>query len=356
MTALSGLVRRLVAGSLLVSLLGFAGPAWAIFSAAGSVPVEAWNVYRDRFVEASGRVVDDANGGITHSESQGYGLLLAFSAGDRLTFDRIWRFTRNELMIRDDGLAAWKWDPNAKPHIVDVNNASDGDILIAYALGLAGRDWNEPAYTEAARTLAEAIGTSLLVEANGRIVLTPGADGFAPADRPDGAQIVNPSYWIFEAFPMLEELAPDVPWRDLAASGTELIASARFGGASLPSEWVAITRDGVEPAEGFPSVFGYNAIRIPLYLLRAGATTGPLMEPFERAARADAPSVIDLESGKPVEALGEPGYRMLDAAVACAAGTPIPDDLKRFEPTSYYPSTLYLLAYAYVAQIQPQCL
>ncbi len=45
---------------------------------------------------------------------------------------------------------AWKWDPKADPHIVDVNNASDGDILIAYALGLAGKAWGEPRYTEAA--------------------------------------------------------------------------------------------------------------------------------------------------------------------------------------------------------------
>jgi endoglucanase len=339
-----------------VSLPGFDAPVAAAFSPAGSVTADAWNAYRDRFVDASGRVFDDANAGITHSESQGYGLLLAFSAGDRATFEQIWRFTRNELLIRDDDLAAWKWDPDAKPHIVDINNASDGDILIAYALGLAGRDWNEPPYTGAARRLAIAIGSSLLVEANGRIVLTPGADGFAPADRPDGAQIVNPSYWIFEAFPMLEQLAPDFPWRELAASGTELIAGARFGEPALPSEWVAITRDGVKPAEGFPPVFGYNAIRIPLYLLRAGAETGPLLAPFERAARSGAPSVIDLNSGKPVEPLRDQGYRMLDAAVACAAGTPIPDDLKRFEPTSYYPSTLYLLAYAYVAESQPQCL
>ena len=62
-------------------------------------------------------------------------------------FERIFDFTRNQLLIRDDGLAAWKWDPNANPHIVDVNDASDGDILIAYALGLAGKAWDEPRYT-----------------------------------------------------------------------------------------------------------------------------------------------------------------------------------------------------------------
>ena len=33
---------------------------------------------------------------------------------------------------------------------------------------------------------------------------------------------------------------------------------------------MTITAKGLEPAEGFPAVFGYNAIRIPLYLIRAG--------------------------------------------------------------------------------------
>ena len=151
----------------------------------GTVAAADWAAYRDRFVMADGRVVDDANGGISHSEGQGYGLLLAFSAGDRGAFERIFDFTRNQLLIRDDGLAAWKWDPNAKPHIVDVNNASDGDILIAYALGLAGKAWGEPRYTEAAAKLATAIGTNLFAEANGRVVLKPGVSGLRAA-RPAG--------------------------------------------------------------------------------------------------------------------------------------------------------------------------
>ncbi len=341
----------------LILLVRLIAPAVASASLEGTVGADAWLAYRDRFVEDDGRVVDDANGGISHSEGQGYGLLLAFSAGDRATFERIWTFTRNELLIRSDGLAAWKWDPAAKPHVVDVNDASDGDILIAYALGLAGKAWKEPRYTAAASDLATAIGTHLLTTVNGRIVLVPGVVGFAPADRPDGAQIVNPSYWIFEAFPTLKQLAPQFPWESLASSGAELIAGARFGTMHLPADWVAITSKGLEPAPGFPPEFGYNAIRIPLYLLRAGAESGPLLEPFVAEADADGPAVIELTSGRVLQALDDPGYRMLDAALACVThGTPIPEDLRHFAPTSYYPSTLHLLALSYVAGSQPQCI
>ena len=108
---------------------------------AGTIPSADWEAYRSRFVEDSGRVVDTANGNISHSEGQGYGLLLALAASDRRSFEQIWSFTFTELLIRDDGLAVWKWDPAAKPRVTDRNNATDGDLLIAYALAKAGEVW-----------------------------------------------------------------------------------------------------------------------------------------------------------------------------------------------------------------------
>jgi endoglucanase len=340
--------------SLLVLGLVLVSAVTAAAAYEGTVAAADWAAYRDRFVMPDGRVVDDGNGGISHSEGQGYGLLLAFFAGDRGTFERIFDFTRNQLLIRDDGLAAWKWDPKLTPSIVDVNNASDGDILIAYALGLAGKVWGEPRYTEAAAKLATAIGTSLLAEANGRIVLKPGVVGFAPPDRPDGTIVVNPSYWVFEAFPVLKELAPQFAWDDVASSGAEIVAAARFGSAALPADWVTITSKGLEPAEGFPAVFGYNAIRIPLYLLRAGIG-GAFLDPFVARQRLGDPTVVELTTGKSADRLTDPGYRMIDALVACSRGTPVPDELLHFAPTAYYPSTLHLLGLSYLASRKGQC-
>ena len=40
----------------------------------------------------------------------------------------------------------------------DGNNATDGDLLIAYALAKAGEVWQEPRYTTEAQKLAKAIG------------------------------------------------------------------------------------------------------------------------------------------------------------------------------------------------------
>lgn len=335
--------------ALVVMILGMAATASAAFE--NTLRPEDWAAYRDRFVMADGRVVDDANGSISHSEGQGYGLLLAFSAGDRGTFERIFDFTRNQLLIRDDGLAAWKWDPDANPHIVDVNNASDGDILIAYALGLAGKAWDEPRYTAAATALANAIGSHLLVDVNGRTVLLPGVQGFAPPDRPAGTVVVNPSYWVYEAFPVLKELAPQYPWDELVSAGVELAASARFGDAALPADWVEITGSGLRPAEGFPAVYGYNAIRIPLYMVRAGID-GAFLDPY---ANLGPPAVVELTTGNRTDQLSDPGYRMIDALVACTRGTEVPADLLGFAPTLYYPSTLHLLGLSYLASRGGQC-
>jgi endoglucanase len=314
--------------------------------------------WRDRFMTTEGRIVDDANNNISHSEGQGYGLLLAVLAQDRAAFASIWGFTKREFLLRDDGLAVWRWDPGSTPHVADVNNASDGDVLIAYSLALAGERWNAPELTAAARDLATAIGRVLVKQTGDRTVLMPAAKGFGSDDRPDGP-VVNLSYWIFEALPVLARLAPETDWRALGDSGRELVLAARFGPARLPANWISIHSAAPAPALGFDQLFGYDAIRIPLYLIRAGLGDRSLLEPFARmgAAPSETPAVVNLADGHAANALGDPGYRMIAATVACALERkPIPVSLRTSAPTNYYPSALHLLALAAVAQNYPECL
>jgi endoglucanase len=124
---------------------------------------DAWRAYKARFVTAQGRVVDTANGLVSHSEGQGYGMLLAVAADDRDSFERIWGWTRANLFIRNDALAAWRWEPDKRPAIADVNNASDGDLLIAWALVEAATAWPDPSYRVAARRMALDIGRKLVL-------------------------------------------------------------------------------------------------------------------------------------------------------------------------------------------------
>ncbi|MBF9235203.1 glycosyl hydrolase family 8 [Microvirga alba] len=326
---------------------------------AGTISSVDWNAYRSRFIDESGRVIDNANGNISHSEGQGYGLLLAFAAGDRPTFEKIWTFTRTELLIRDDGLAAWKWDPSAKPRVSDRNNASDGDILIAYALAKAGAAWKDARYTAAAQKIAKAIGKNNFGRSAGTMFLLPATKGFGTEDRPDGP-VVNLSYWVFEAIPVLAALAPEYDWNGVWKNGLSLLQQATTGRARLPADWLSIrTRLQTQPAEGFAPEFGYNSLRIPLYLLRAGVTDLEWLRTLNQrwSVNNEGVAVINVVTGQVRDKLTDQGYAALSATLVCALdGQPIPGAFKMFEPKLYYPSTLYLLSMSLIAEKYPQCL
>ncbi|MGE7370587.1 glycosyl hydrolase family 8 [Neorhizobium sp. NPDC001467] len=341
----------LLAGAI-VLVSGLSHPARA-----GGVPAAQWQAYKQKFLDGSGRIIDNGNGNISHSEGQGYGLILAYLANEEADFDQIWSFTRTELLLRDDGLAVWKWDPNAKPHVVDTNNASDGDLLIAYGLALGGAAWNRADYTAAARAIARALLKSAVVEKDGHTVLLPGLEGFGENERADGP-VINPSYWVYEALPIMNMLAPSDRWQKLSDDGKALLGAMRFGPRKLPADWVSIAQQP-RPAEGFAPEYGYNAVRIPLYLMRAGVADQSLLTWLAQATSAspDATSTFDIPSGNVKDTLSDPGYRLVNHMVGCVvSGTKLPDDLRRFEPLFYYPSTLQLLGLAFITEKHPECL
>lgn len=324
---------------------------------AAAIDAKAWSAYKEKFLDASGRIVDDGNGGISHSEGQGYGMLLAYLADSPSDFEQIWYFTRTELLLRDDGLAVWKWDPAVTPHVTDTNNASDGDLLIAYALALAGSAWNNQSYLEAAAKIADALLAHAIVKTGGRTVLLPGVEGFTAPERHDGP-VINPSYWVYEAIPVMAVLAPSDAWQALSDDGLSLLRSLQFGPRKLPADWVSLNHQP-RPAEGFDAEFGYNAIRIPLYLVRAEVSDKALLLRLQSGMTATdgAPATIELQTGKPKQSLPDAGYRIVNDVVACVTdGTKLPASSRQFAPSLYYPSTLQLLGLAFVGEKHPECL
>ncbi len=319
---------------------------------------EAWQAYKARFVTENGRVIDTGNGMISHSEGQGYAMLLAVAANDRATFDRLWGWTRANLMVRDDQLVAWRWEPTRRPAVADINNASDGDLLIAWALAEAGEFWGEVALRAGGRRIAVEVGRKLVVARTklGALLL-PAVAGFSGEERADGP-VVNPSYWVFPAFARLTLVAPEVDWNGVVQSGLDVLRAARFGASALPAEWVSL-KDGVaKPADGFPAQFGYNAVRIPLYLAWAGVGERDHYDPFVAWARTGRPSVVELASGAQAGALGEGGYASVGALALCAAeGVAMPADTAFARaPEHYYPATLRLLAVVAAQMRYPTCL
>jgi endo-1,4-beta-D-glucanase Y len=321
------------------------------------LPAAAWRAYRDRFIQPDGRLVDIDNGGVSHSEGQGYGMLLAVLADDRETFARLWNWSVANLYVRGDNLAAWRWTPNQTPPVGDKNNATDGDLLIAWALARAAQRWPEPSYRAAARRIALAIGKLIEVGPTGP-VLPPGAFGFARGQMPDGP-VINLSYVVFPALDELRTVAPDVKWEDLRRAAALLVESARTGPARLPPDWISLAGEQVVPARFQPAVFGYESIRIPLYLAWSSAGTAKALGAFSPfwTANGEVPGVIDLASGRIKEPMREAGYRAVVALARCVAtGQPVSPALMQLDASRYYPATLQMLTLAAAIERHPACL
>jgi endo-1,4-beta-D-glucanase Y len=317
----------------------------------------AWKSYKQRFIR-SGRVIDDVNQ-ISHSEGQGYAMLIAVKAGDRSGFDEIWQWTRRELYINDSGLAAWKWDDRLSPHVPDQNNASDGDILIAWALIEAGNKWKERKYTDAARPILAALDRLNTALTKFGLALIPGRIGFSPEDQPDG-QVLNLSYWVFPAFERFKEVGSETDWAAVQATGLQLLKESRFGPLKLPADWIAIGSGKPAPAKGFPANFSYNAIRIPLYLTWAKITQADLLRPFASLWNETldlGPFEVEVASGSAITAFGGKGFKAAVAMAKCALSQrKIHPSLRKVDMGSDYSTTLHILSLIAVQERYPECL
>ena len=231
-----------------------------------------WQVFKSLFVQTDGRVIDTGNGGVSHTEGQGVTMLLAVQNNDRATFDAVWKWTQTTLQVRSDKLLAWRWVPGAG--VADTNNATDGDLFIAWALVRASRKWNEPQYLASAKEIAVDIRAKLLRTSSRGVVLLPGAVGF---EKTQGV-VLNLSYWVIPAFDELAQADPSADWAALKSTGVGLLAQARFGRWGLPPDWM-MAGSTLTPYDNMR--FGYAAVRVPLYLLWGKVDTPALLLPFQ---------------------------------------------------------------------------
>ncbi len=265
-----------------------------------------------RFVKAhsrNGLVFDNGNGNISHSEGQGVLLLFSALLGDH----RVYRSTRDMTLRlrRPDGLFYWL-DPQG--HITDPNNATDGDLYIAWGLAVGGQRFGRTADLDLARQTLLAVRAQLLRDDPHGTILLPGAQGFTHPDQPS---IINLSYWLLPAFERFATLAPEVPWQKLADSGLRIAAYSYFGRWSLPPDWLLLS-DPVRPAPGFPPRFGYDAIRIPLWLFWAGHDRHPLIDRFLQWTRSDSalPAWVNLSDDAVADYSAGPGQMAIVEAVS----------------------------------------
>jgi len=229
-----------------------------------------WNEYKSRFIQDDGRVIDKKNSNITHSEAIGYTLYFAYRFNDDKTFDKVYNWYQNNLIKNRYGLISWKWgkDSNNSWGILDHNNASDGDLWIAYDLLLMAQKRGDDKFKVEALSLIGAIKKHLIIEYHKKLFLLPGKEGFKKSDH----IILNPSYYRFDIFEAFSKVDTTGPWKILSRDGEWLLHHTVFSSLKLHSDWITMDENlTTKPAKTMR--FGYDAIRIPLNIIQSTLPT-----------------------------------------------------------------------------------
>jgi len=222
-----------------------------------------WDRYVAGFVAGDGRVIDRTANDRSTSEGQAYALFFALVANDRALFQRVLRWTEQNLAQGDLAahLPAWHWGKRRDGSwgVIDRNPASDADLWLAFDLLEAGRLWSEPRYVALGqRVLANAAAREVVQVPGFGAVLVPGPAGFAR----DGGYRVNPSYGPPQ---LLRRLAQQgAPWDGVQQSSLRMLQLFAQGGAA--PDWAFVKGGQLleDPVRG--RVASYDAIRVPLWI------------------------------------------------------------------------------------------
>ena len=223
-----------------------------------------WRQYVRAFVQDDGRVIDRGAADISTSEGQAYALARAVWCDDRGTFDRVLRWTSDNLQRGDAAkLPSWKWGkmPDGKWGVIDPAPAADADQWMAWALLEATDRWHEPAYAQRAGAMLARIWEEETLEIAGRRVVLPGSWAR------DGEPVqLNPSYWLPFAWRRFARLEPERGWLRLV-DDAYVMWDRCASPSGLPPDWCWVNRATgarVDPPEGRAdtSNFGFEAFRI----------------------------------------------------------------------------------------------
>lgn len=237
-------------------------PAWPL-----------WQAYSARFIQADGRVIDYATD-IYHSTSEGqaYALFFALVANDRPRFERLLKWTTDNLADGDlmARLPAWQWGRRGDGGwgVVDANSASDADLWLAYSLLQAARLWQEPRYSALGRAVLANVRNHAVEDLPGLgPMLLPGAQGFREDER---TVRLNPSYLPIQVLRAFAAVDRPGLWQAIAANTVKLMQDIAPRG--FVPDWAIYKATAGETAAGgfeFDPVKGhegsFDAIRVYLW-------------------------------------------------------------------------------------------
>lgn len=319
---------------------------------------QAWQTWKRMCLMSDGRIVDGFQEGASHSEGQGYGLVLAAMFADHFSCRTIIDWTERHLAVRDDALLSWRWRPNTVPQIEDPNNASDGDIFYAWGLLLVSNLVGDESLRVRATRIARDLDRLCLIDlpdSSGDVVLLPAVNGFV---REEGI-LINPSYYMPLAMTQIAAATGTQRLAQAASSGMALID--RLGEIGPVPDWVLVDGDSLtKPPDGFSSQSGYEAVRVPLFALWSGHARSPAVLAHVKATSTfgseATPTRIDPRTGEVSERSGHAGYAAVSRLGECAAGGGVGSLMPRFDSDQpYYPATLHLMSLLVQITTYPRC-
>ena len=303
---------------------------------------QSWEAYRQRFIQADGRVIDWESDARSTSEGQAYAMLRSVMIDDPKTFGLTLTWAEKNLRRSDrpsDTLWSWKWGRYAKKQwgILDHNFASDADVDAITALILASRRWKRPDYLSLAQSKLQDLWALAVIPVGNQRYLLPGP---REAFQQPTKLLLNPSYFSPAAFRLFAQVDRTHDWLSLVNSSYRVLEdSASLSTLKLPSDWLALdtTTGQFQPLLGTEPVFsryGFDAYRVWWRLALDATWYGePRAKRYLRQhmgslrqmwrSQQKIPAQIDLQ-GKPVvayEALSQYGalyaaFRLIDPPLA----------------------------------------
>ena len=252
---------------------------------ASSIQERVWSDFKQNFIQKDGRVIDPQNGSITHTEGIGYALYFAYKMDDIETFQKVYNWSTRNLVRNRFGLFGWKWGEDIGKDCwctLDLTSASDANLWIAYSLYLMYEKTQFYPYKKDADRLIYAIKKYQLVSKNRNTFLLPWEKNLLKYHK----MKLNPSYLIFEIFEYMAIHTQDIIWKKLIKSSILLLKKARFSSLELNSDWIFY--NSKQNNYSLPlndKYFGYDAIRIPLNIIRSNLPLKikkELLQPYKR--------------------------------------------------------------------------
>jgi endoglucanase len=217
---------------------------------------DAAYAFLDTYTTDGGRIQRTDQGGDTVGEGQAYGLLAAAAVGDEQRFDRIWSWTRSN-MLQSNGLLAFHW---AGGHVVDPQPAADADLDTARALLVGACRFSRTDLRSAAIRIGNAVLANETANAGSIQVLLAG-----PWAKMGSHLVFNPSYVDPTTLSALAAVTGDSRFSAVASGGTRLVNELT---RPLPPDWAIVntatgqaTPVSAAASTSGPGAFTYDAPR-----------------------------------------------------------------------------------------------